>query len=84
MNKAKQNKTSVRQDVPTVGRRIGCIIKILRYHNRHDFPDSRINALHNITMKAGVRPVTCAFCPAMFNRIPLHIIDMPAKVILVT
>jgi hypothetical protein len=43
-----------------------------------------INASYNITMKAGVRPVTCAFCPAMFNRIPMNIIDMPVKIILVT
>ena len=43
-----------------------------------------IDALFNITMKAGVRPITGSFCPAMFNRIPMNIIDMPVKIILVT
>jgi hypothetical protein len=42
------------------------------------------DTLCSITMKGGVRPVTCAFCPAMFNRMPMNIIDMPVKVILVT
>ena len=59
-------------------RRIDHIIPAFPYHDLHDSPIFRINTLFNITVKTRIRPIAYSFCPAMFNRIPMNIINVSA------